>query len=67
MRNRIKENREEAGLTQQELADKAGCTRQFINMLENNPEINVSINTLSRIAAALNKTVDDLIFFETNV
>lgn len=67
MRNKIKENREEAGLTQQELAEKAGCSRQFINMLENNTEINVSLKTISQIAAALNKTIDDLIFFETSV
>ncbi len=67
MKNKIREHREAAGLTQQELAEKAGCSRQFINMLENDTQINVSIKVLAQIANALNKPVDDLIFFERDV
>lgn len=64
MKLRIKEFREQKGITQQELADKAGCSRQFINMLENQAEINVSTKTLLNIAVALGIKVDDLIFLE---
>lgn len=64
MRYNIKKFREAKGMTQQELADKAGCSRQFVNMLENSDEINVSTKVLVNIANALERTVDELIFFE---
>ncbi len=54
-------------MTQSELAEKAGCSRQFVNMLENSDEINVSSKVLVRLANALGKTVDELIFFEKDV
>lgn len=62
MKLRIKEYREKQGLTQQELAEKANCSRQFINMLENSDDINVSTKVLLGIANALEVKVDDLIF-----
>jgi transcriptional regulator with XRE-family HTH domain len=64
MKYNIKVFREAKGMTQQDLADKAGCSRQFVNMLENSDEINVSTKVLVSIANALERTVDDLIFFE---
>lgn len=67
MRYNIKRFREAKGMTQQELADAAGCSRQFINMLENSEEINVSTKKLVDIANALGKTVDELIFFDDKV
>lgn len=65
MKYNIKVFREAKGMTQQDLADKAGCSRQFVNMLENSDEINVSTKVLVNIANALERTVDDLIFFES--
>ncbi len=62
MRYRIRELRKEKGLSQQELANKAGCTRQFINMLENSDEINISTKMLISIATALEVSVDTLLF-----
>ena len=67
MKYKIEQYRKQCGMTQQELADKAGCSRQFVNMLENSDDINVSSKTLLNIAKALNRTVDDLIFFEEPV
>ena len=67
MKYNIKRCRETKGMTQQELADAAGCSRQFINMLENSDEINVSTKKLLDIANALGTTVDELIFFEAKV
>lgn len=64
MKLKIKEYRTQRGFSQQKLADEAGCSRQFINMLENSDEINVSSKVLLAIANALGVTVDDLIFFE---
>lgn len=64
MKLRIKEYREKQGLTQQELAEKANCSRQFINMLENSDDINVSTKVLLGIANALEVKVDDLIFLK---
>ena len=67
MRYNIKKYREAKGMTQQELAESAGCSRQFVNMLENSDEINVSTKVLVSIANALGRTADELIFFETKV
>lgn len=67
MKYNIKKYREANGMTQSELAEKAGCSRQFVNMLENSDEINVSSKVLVRLANALGKTVDELIFFEKDV
>ena len=64
MKLKIREIRESHGMTQQELADKANCSRQYINMLENDDGINVSSKKLLCIANALNVKVDDLIFLE---
>lgn len=64
MKLKIKEYREKQGLTQQELAEKASCSRQFINMLENSDDINVSTKVLLNIANALEVKVDDLIFLD---
>lgn len=62
MRHRIRERRMELGLTQGQLAEKAGCSRQFINMLEMNNEMSVQSKLLLRIAKALGCTVDSLFY-----
>lgn len=65
MKNRIKEYRKKCELTQQELADVAGCTRQYINMLEaDDADYNLSADLLVSLAKALNCTMDDLILTE---
>lgn len=59
---KIKERRLLMGLTQQQLADKSGCTRQFINQIESDGNINVSSKLLLRIAESLECTIDDIFF-----
>lgn len=57
--NRMKLARVESGLTQAQLADKVGVTRQTIGLIEAggyNPTLNLCI----RLAQATNKTLDDL-------
>ncbi len=60
---KIKEARVALGLSQQELADKAGVSRQTIHAIEKgdyNPTIRLCI-TICRI---LNKTLDELFWEE---
>lgn len=60
MGNAIKERREELRMTQEELAKKAGVSRQTISALENNKYENVMVGTLAAIAMALDTTVDKI-------
>jgi transcriptional regulator with XRE-family HTH domain len=58
----IKERREELGLTQKELAEKAGITQSFLCDIEQGRS-KPSIDTAVKIADALN--ISDIKFFET--
>lgn len=57
--NRIKEVRESMGMTQKELAIRAGVSQPFIHDLENNNR-GAKRETIERIANALGVSVDDL-------
>lgn len=59
---KIKERREELRMTQEELAAKAGISRQTISSLENNRYENVMVGTLAAIAVALDTTVDKIFY-----
>lgn len=59
---KIKALREALGMTQEELAEKSGISRQTISSLENNQTRSTSTKTLEKIAAALNSTVGNLFF-----
>ena len=61
---KIKERRESIGMTQQELADRAGVSRTTIAMLEVNGG-NTTTKTISKIATALDTTIDALFFADT--
>lgn len=63
---RIKEAREEAGMTQDELANKSGVSRSIINGLETGRATVTTNITLLKIAKALNKKISD-IFFDDEV
>ena len=56
----IREKREALGLTQIEVAEKAGLDRNYIGMVERG-ERNPSYLSLIKIAKGLNMTVDRLI------
>ena len=60
MAYRIKEIRESLGMTQTELAEKAGVTRTTIWKLETNAEEITTSRTLLGIAKALGVGVGDL-------
>ena len=56
----IREKREALGLTQIEVAEKAGLDRNYIGMVERG-ERNPSYLSLIKIASGLNMSVDQLI------
>ena len=60
----IKERREELRMTQEELANKSGVSRQTISALENDKYDNVLVGTLAAIAMALDTTVDKIFYPE---
>ena len=63
---RLKEIREEKGITQEELEKMSGVSRQTISAIENNENYQAKTGTLVALARALETTVDKL-FFEMAV
>lgn len=61
---RVKECREEKHLSQAKLAEKSGVSRVAISLIETGGIRNVSSQTLLKLAAALEVSVDRLFFAE---
>lgn len=59
---RIKKFRQEADLTLQALADNAGISKGYLWQLEQGETSNPSIDTLSKIAKALDRTIAELMY-----
>ena len=59
MNMRLKLARVEKGLSQQQLAEKIGVTRQTIGLIENE-KYNPTLNLCIRIAQVLDRTLDQL-------
>ena len=55
---RITALRKLEGISQQELADRAGLTRQHIGSIERGELVNVAYVTIQQIAEAIGMTVD---------
>lgn len=64
MNNRLKEAREEEGISQEELAKKSTVSRTIISELENQKTEVITNITLEKLANALNKRVTDIFFVE---
>jgi putative transcriptional regulator len=60
---RVKLARVEKDLSQAHLAEKVGCTRQTIGLIEAD-RFNPSLKLCLAIAKALNKTLDELFWIE---
>lgn len=58
--NKIREIREEQGITQVELAHKAGLSVGYLSHLENGSRSNPSYQTMTRISKALNKEIGEV-------
>ena len=60
MEFRVKECREKAGMSQEELAEKSGVSRTIISGLESGSITTTTTKTLLRIAEALGLKVSDI-------
>ena len=65
MGKRIRGLRKKAGLTLQELADKAGLYKSNLSDIENEKRFKPNVRTLEKMAKALNCEVGD--FFERSI
>lgn len=61
---KLKIARVEKGLSQQELADLVSATRQTIGLIEKG-KYNPSLNLCIRISKVLDRTLNDLFWYET--
>lgn len=57
---RLKEIREEKGITQEELEKQSKVSRQTISAIENNDDYQAKTGTLVALAKALDTTVDKI-------
>ena len=64
MKNRVKEERELQGMSQEQLSNKSEVSRTIISELENGKTDVITNITLERIAGALGKKVTDIFFIE---
>jgi transcriptional regulator with XRE-family HTH domain len=62
---RVLVRRRRLGLTQQELADQAGCTRQQITLLETGKFPNITAQVAAGIAQVLGISTDELLGMDT--
>ncbi|WP_296794455.1 helix-turn-helix transcriptional regulator [uncultured Methanobrevibacter sp.] len=67
METKIRELRQDKGITQQELADRAGVTRQTINALEN-ARYNPSLLLAYKITKILDKdSIEDVFIIDEGI
>lgn len=65
MKNKIRELRKEKGVTQEDLANTVGVTRQTVISLENG-KYNASLQLAYKIAKYFGVTIEDIFVFEEN-
>ena len=58
--NRLKEVREEKNVSQEKLAELSGISRQTISKIETDPEFNARVDTLKKLAEALEVNFHDI-------
>ena len=62
MSNKVKQYREKANLTQQELAEKSDVSRNTISALETQDNVNVTYDIMKKLADALGYKVATIFF-----
>ena len=62
MKNTIKKERENLGMTQAEIAKKSGVARTIVSGLESGRIKVTTTDTIEKIACALNKKTTDVFF-----
>jgi len=58
--NKVKQYREEIGLTQEELSEQSGISRTMISKLETNQKVDCKVSTLIAIAGVLGHPVSEI-------
>jgi transcriptional regulator with XRE-family HTH domain len=56
----LRQKRQEVGLSQEALADRAGLSRNYVNEVENG-RYNVTLQTIAKFASALECRIKDLV------
>ena len=62
MKNKVKEYREKDKMTQNELAEKSGVSRNTISAIETGSNTNVTYEVMDKIAKALNRKTTTVFF-----
>ncbi len=65
VKNNVRQSRGEVNLTQEQLADMVGVTRQTIGLIEKE-KYNPTIALCLKISQVLNKSIDQLFWLEEN-
>ncbi|MGN0733716.1 MAG: helix-turn-helix transcriptional regulator [Emergencia sp.] len=60
MENRLKELREQKGISQEELSKISGVSRTIISYIETKKDVDVKLKTLVALARALDKKVSEI-------
>lgn len=60
MKNKLKELREERGISQEKLAEMTGLSRTTLSKIENNEEVNVNTRTIVKIADVFDLNPSDI-------
>ncbi|MDO5415276.1 MAG: helix-turn-helix transcriptional regulator [Bacillota bacterium] len=60
MKNRIKERREELGISQTELSECSGVARTVISQLENGSRKTVTSDTMIKLANSLKSSIGEI-------
>jgi XRE family transcriptional regulator, master regulator for biofilm formation len=58
--NKVKELREKQKISQTELASRAGVSRTYLSLIENNKVSNIRLHTMQNISSALRKKTKDV-------
>ena len=56
----MKKRRQELKITQEELAEKSGVSRGTISLMENGLVVNSKLETISKLAKALDSKIEDI-------
>ena len=60
IKNRLKELREERGISQEKLAELSGLSRATLSKIENNEEVGVNTRTIAKLADVFNVKPSDI-------
>lgn len=60
LKNRLKEQREMLGMTQEELSEKSGVARTIISKIETNQKVDCKLSTLIALSNALKQPISNI-------